>query len=150
MKDTLCLDARLFRICATDVPFYAIIDPDDGKTSSLSIELGTLGLGPTNSTHGPPFIRALVEQGMVDEQIIVINMRLTNRNWRSTLTFGGIPPELNDDVRGRWFHESYKNGGPKLTKIRYDNSDIGDKNTIYKYTTLKFSTTETTCLRFGL
>ena len=45
---------------------------------------------------------------MIDNEIAVINIIPHKYNWRSSLTLGGIPPEIDDSVKSDWFHHSYK------------------------------------------
>ena len=104
VKDQICLAARLFRSCATDVEFHAIVDSNEALPDGLNI----FGLGPVSETEGPAFIQALADQGFIEDAIAVVNIVPHKRNWKSSLTLGGIPPEIDGAVRSDWFHHSYK------------------------------------------
>ena len=87
MTDKICVSARLFRICAMDVEFNALIAGNKQIPGFLDI----FGIGPLSVTESPKLVSALVAQGLIDNEIAVINLNVT-RNWRSSLTLGGIPP----------------------------------------------------------
>ena len=58
-------------------------------------------------TRGPSLIAGLYELGMIESQVAVINVNPSTRNYRSSLTFGGIPPELDSAVQSNWYHHEH-------------------------------------------
>ena len=152
VSDKVCLDARLFRVCALGVEFNAIVK---GGNKQLPGSLNILGIGPLTKSAGPRFIEALADQGLIDNAIAVINMKKSKKNKQSTLTLGGIPPQLEKDVKGDWYHHSYKMQKVKpyteptalldLTKVRYGNHTLYQK----EYNNVMLSTTETALIKFG-
>ena len=56
-------------------------------------------------TEGPAFIEDLAGQGMIDENMVTININPARGNWRSNITFGGVPQDL---ISGVWFDHTYR------------------------------------------
>ena len=101
MLDQVCISEPLFRICTDETAFYA-----REQSSSIDADYpNIIGLGDKSAGKGPTFIKGLADQGMIDNNIVTININPSRGNWRSNVTFGGVPDDL---ISGIYYDHTYQ------------------------------------------
>ena len=118
-------------MCVADFEFFVITNQ-----TGLNHNDGILGLSPAHeSQNGPSYIKALYEQGIIDEEVATfwLNFYTPDDIEKSIVTLGGV---IDGSYRGEPFTQSLKTRYDswwtvKMHDVKYGDSDIKDSGIGY-------------------